>query len=232
MKKKNNFIVFLNSSRIASILLLEIIISVILSLSALFIFLKIGTEVLEQEIFSIDTYLMNFISGIRSSITTEIMLFFTSLSSSTVFIGVSVFMIFYLYLKRKKDAIIYLSILYSGVIINYLLKILFQRPRPDFPLIHENTYSFPSGHAMNGFVLYATLSYFIFRESKNLKLTILVSILSTILIFCIGISRVYLGVHYPSDIIAGYIAGFLWFISAILFEKTIIFKRLYRSSKK
>lgn len=229
--RENKFTVFLNHSKPASILFSEIIISVALILFALFFFLRIGTGVISKETFSFDSYIMSYIYEIRNPSITQVMLLFTSLSSKVVFIIISAFIIFYSYAKRKKYILIYLFTIYLGVVINFLLKIFFQRPRPDFSLIHENSYSFPSGHAMNGFILYITFSYFIFRESNSLKLKILTAVLSVIIILCIGISRIYLGVHYPSDVIAGYFAGFIWLTSVIIFEKIIIFKRLYNRSK-
>lgn len=227
--RKNKFIVFLKNSKPSSILLSEIIISAVLILFALFLFLRIGIGVINKEIFSFDANVMRYIYEIRNPSLTQVMLLFTSLSSAIVFIFVSVFI--YFYAKRKKSVLVYLFILYSGVVINFFLKIFFQRPRPDFSLIHASSYGFPSAHAMNGFVLYIALSYFIFRESKNFKLKILTAVLSIIIILCIGISRIYLGVHYPSDVIAGYLAGFIWLTSVIIFEKIIIFRRLYNRSK-
>lgn len=233
MDKVKRVVKFSFSSRLAFILFLEIVFSVLLSLTALFIFLKMGNDVLEKEVFSIDEWLTNYIYSFRSPFVTTIMMCFTFLGSVLFLFFLSITGTLYVFTKRKKDAIIYFVILYSGVILNLILKFTFQRPRPHhLPLIYEDSFSFPSGHAMNSFVFYAALSYFILRETKNATTAIFVSILSGIIILCIGLSRVYLGVHYPSDVIAGYLTGFLWFISAILFEKTIIFERLYKHTTK
>lgn len=233
MDKVKRVVKFSFSSRLAFILFLEIVFSVLLSLTALFIFLKMGNDVLEKEVFSIDVWLTNYIYGFRSPLITTIMICFTFLGSTLFLFFLSGISTLYLFTKRKKDAIIYFVILYSGVILNLILKFTFQRPRPHhLPLIYEDSFSFPSGHAMNGFVFYTALSYFILRETKNTTTAIFVSTISLIIILCIGLSRIYLGVHYPSDVIAGYITGFLWFISAILFEKTVIFERLYKRTKK
>ncbi len=233
MDKVKRVVKFSFSSRLALVLFLEIVFSVLLSLAALFILLKMGNEVLEKEVFSFDVWITNYIYGFRGPFVTTVTTYFTFLGSTIFLFFLSVAGTLYLPTKRKKDAIIYSVILYSGVILNLILKYTFQRPRPHYlPLIYEDSFSFPSGHAMNSFVFYTALSYFILRETKSVTTTIFVSILSVMIILCIGISRVYLGVHYPSDIIAGYITGFLWFISAILFEKSIIFERLYKHTKK
>ena len=233
MKQLKLFIKFSLNSKLAFVLSLEIILSVLISLASLYLFLKIGHEVLDKDILQIDRALTNFIYSFRSPSVTSIMMHFTFLGNAVTLFVLSLIMIFYIGTIRKKDAVIYTVILYSGVLLNLILKYIYQRPRPnEFPLIHENTLSFPSGHAMNSFVFFAALSYFIFRETRNVKITFIISILSVIIIGFIGLSRIYLGVHYPSDVVGGYAAGFLWFVSAILFEKIIIVKRLYKSNKK
>lgn len=220
-------------SRLLFILHTQIVLSIVLILGALFIFLKIGNEILGDEVFSFDITITNFIYSFRSPQMTYVMLFITSLGGAFFLFILSIITILYIATKRRKDAIIYSIILYTGVILNIIVKQIVQRPRPHhLPLIREDSFSFPSGHAMNSFVFYAAFSYFILRETKNTKIAIVISIVSVLLVLCIGLSRIYLGVHYPSDVVAGYIAGFIWFISAILFEKTIIFRRLHKSIKK
>jgi len=233
MKQINKFLKFIKSSHLSLVLFVEIIISVFVSLVSLYLFLELGEEVLDKDILQFDSLITNFIYSFRSTFLNQVMMFFTSLGSGLALITMSVITIFYIGAVRKKDVAIYLGILCSGAILNIILKFLYQRPRPEnLPLIHENSLSFPSAHAMNSFVFFAALSYFIFRETNNRNVTLIVSFASIIIIGLIGISRIYLGVHYPSDVLGGFIAGFLWFTSAILFEKTIIFKRLYKSRKK
>lgn len=233
MKQINKFLKFIKSSHLSLVLFVEIIISVFVSLFSLYLFLELGEEVLDKDILQFDSLITNFIYSFRSAFLNQVMMFFTSLGSGLALITMSVITIFYIGAVRKKDVAIYLGILCSGAILNIILKFLYQRPRPEnLPLIHENSLSFPSAHAMNSFVFFAALSYFIFRETNNRNVTLIVSFASIIIIGLIGISRIYLGVHYPSDVLGGFIAGFLWFTSAILFEKTIIFKRLYKSRKK
>ena len=96
------------------------------------------------------------------------------------------------------------------------LKNLFGRPRPDVPLIFKaDGLSFPSGHALFSITFYGLMIYFIYKAVQRpwLKWT-LISILS-LLVFIIGFSRVYLRVHYATDVIAGFCVGFLWLVFAI-----------------
>ena len=158
MKQLKLFIKFSLNSRLASVLFIEIVLSVLISLISLYLFLKIGHEVLDKDILLFDSVLTNFIYNFRSPSITNVMLFFTFLGSALTLTVLSLIMILYIGTIRKKDALIYLAIFYSGVIVNLILKYIYQRPRPnDFPLIHENTLSFPSAHAMNSFVFFAAL---------------------------------------------------------------------------
>lgn len=92
---------------------------------------------------------------------------------------------------------------------NQLVKFFFRRPRPTHVdhLIVQGGYSFPSGHAMGSIITYGALLFLIIRASKSWKPVIIASLTLIPLIGLIGISRVYLGVHYPSDIIGGYSLG-------------------------
>jgi len=237
MKKRaiattKRLIKFTTSSKLAFALGLEIIIGVVICLVTLFLFLKIADGVFEKEILKFDRVGLEFFLNLRSPNLSKIMIDITNLGSGTILFLISAVIIGFVYFKRKRDAYIFTAILYSGAIVNYLLKFLFHRSRPDLsPVIIENTYSFPSGHAMNSFVFYFAITYFIFRTTSNTKLTILAALISATLIALIGISRVYLGVHYPSDVLAGYIAGFFWLTSAIVFDKAVIFERLYTRAK-
>lgn len=93
--------------------------------------------------------------------------------------------------------------------VNQLVKIFFRRPRPTHVehLIVQGGYSFPSGHAMGSIITYGALLFLIIRASKSWKPVLAASVTLIPLIGLIGISRVYLGVHYPSDIIGGYSLG-------------------------
>jgi membrane-associated phospholipid phosphatase len=104
---------------------------------------------------------------------------------------------------------------FGALILNEGMKLLFNRPRPTLwpSLLHETTFGFPSGHALGSIVLYGLLAYFyaVYRPHHAQG----VYFCSALLIGSIGFSRLYLGVHYPTDIIAGYITGWLWLITCI-----------------
>jgi undecaprenyl-diphosphatase len=223
---------FSKSSQTVLTLFAEICIGITAMIGSLFIFLKLADHVLDKETISFDSAIIHFIYLFRGPAATTIMTNI-SLFGGQLFLSVAIIITILLLIRKyKKDALIFSFILFFGIVLNLLLKDMFQRPRPNFlPLVHETSYSFPSGHAMNSFVFYMSLSYFIFRNTRNKKLGIILTLLSGFLVLSIGISRIYLGVHYPSDVLAGFAAGLLWFVIVLLFEKTLIFLRLFRQYK-
>lgn len=221
------------SSELSKTLGVEIIFCTILVTLSLIAFFRLSKDVFFKEVISFDSAIINTIYSFRSPDLTEIMLLVTFLGGSLFLFFASSLAAVYLYMKKPKEALIFIAVIYSGIVINLFLKIFFQRERPDnLPLLNELTYSYPSAHALNSFLVYMGISYFIFRVTKNVRLGIIASSISAFFIFIIGLSRIYLGVHFPSDVLAGFIGGFVWLLSAIIFEKTIIYERLYKAGNK
>lgn len=107
--------------------------------------------------------------------------------------------------------------LLGGGLLNTILKAFFQRPRPEFtePLVVETYWSFPSGHAMGSLITYGMLVYLLVLLLKRWYAERLVIAGITLLVLLIGLSRMYLGVHFFSDVLAGYAAGAVWLAAAI-----------------
>ena len=97
------------------------------------------------------------------------------------------------------------------------VKFLVQRPRPSFfpPLIQTGGYSFPSGHALFGIAVYGLLAHMLLPRIRSRSARILLAFLTAVLVIAIGLSRVYLGVHYPSDVLAGWCLGIPWLFLCI-----------------
>jgi len=114
-------------------------------------------------------------------------------------------------LGHRKELLLLVFTVGGAAILNTLLKKIFQRERPSLHrLIEETGYSFPSGHSMAAFALYGVLAFLLWRHvrSKIGRMTLIA--LSALLVLSIGLSRIYLGVHYPSDVLAGYMASGVW----------------------
>jgi undecaprenyl-diphosphatase len=117
----------------------------------------------------------------------------------------------------------WLAALAGGEALNQLLKNVFARPRPSFvdPLLPESGYSFPSGHAMESFIVYGMLAYFAVLALRSWRARTAVVCGSGLLVLLIGFSRIYLGVHYFSDVAGGYAAGGVWLSTLITGTETI-----------
>lgn len=116
-------------------------------------------------------------------------------------------------IKNKKIGISITLNLITIAGLNLLLKNIVQRPRPtDFRLIDESGYSFPSGHSMVSMAFYGFLIYLAYKYIKNNKLKMLLSIVLGLIPLLIGISRIYLGVHYTSDVIGGFMVSISYLI--------------------
>lgn len=125
-------------------------------------------------------------------------------------------------LRKKRYSIINLILLSSlgSFIFNYFLKFLFQRQRPfDYFQVKQGGLSYPSGHSMVTMSLYMSLAYLISNKIKNKENKKWVYIVTFTMIFLMGLSRLYLGVHWPTDVIGGYLMGYLFYEFSIKLVK-------------
>ncbi|BBG65429.1 membrane-associated phospholipid phosphatase [Hydrogenimonas sp.] len=131
-----------------------------------------------------------------------------------------------LLLNRRYEQIValYFSIAGSALSV-YLGKLALHRPRPETALYFEPTYSFPSAHAAAAVAFYGFLAYLLMWERKSFKSRINILFTVTVLILLIGFSRIYLGVHYLSDVFGGYLAGTLWLIAAAALLHRLLYKK-------
>ncbi|MGG0480645.1 phosphatase PAP2 family protein [Priestia megaterium] len=199
-----------------------------LSVLCLICFSGVAILINGSRIVAFDQDVISFIQGFESPLLTTIMKFFTFIGSTPAVAIISILSLFFLYkvLKHRTELILFIAIIMGSPILNGLLKLLFHRVRPNFHrLIEINGYSFPSGHAMSAFAVYGILSFLLWRHiPTRLGRTCLLSV-STVMILAIGVSRIYLGVHYPSDVIGGYFASGCWLAIAIWFYQRYLEKR-------
>lgn len=225
--KFNKFRGFLEKSKITMSLVAQIVAGIVIVAISLSLIFRITHLILKNQILTFDVTIRDYIYLFRDPIITELMRGITFLGSAPFLGAATIATVVFLFKSRKKDALVFAFILSFGVFLNIALKYVFQRPRPDFlPLANESSYSLPSGHSMNSFVFYTCISFFIFRRLKNKSLKIFLMGASILLILLVGVSRIYLGVHYPSDVLAGFLTGLLWFVIVLIFEKTVLFFKL------
>lgn len=209
-------------SRSSLVLALGFIITAI----CLVIFGAIAEDVLDNEILSFDTVVINWFHSFQNL---DSIMFWITQSGSVESISVFSLLTIY-YLQRYKKGLIDISFFIltvgGGALLNYVLKLSFHRSRPSInDFIDAVGFSFPSGHAMGSMIFYGAVSYFILRSQRNKRMKFIFTLLSIAFILMIGISRIYLNAHYPSDVIAGYLAGFSW-LSFCIFSRNLYEKRI------
>ncbi len=176
-------------------------------------------DVLEDEILKLDIYGYDLVSKfLISDFVTPIAKNITHLGGAIFLITLSLILL--LIIKNKKIGILIWLNLGISVLLNQALKFIIQRPRPtEFRIINESGYSFPSGHSMVSAAFYGFLIYLIYKNVKNKYLKWSLITLLSLVILTIGISRIYLGVHYTSDVIAGFLISISYLIIFIHFAK-------------
>jgi undecaprenyl-diphosphatase len=166
-------------------------------------FIIITALVVTDNIAWFDDSVYNFIIGLRSNPLDFILKTITRLGDTVV---IMIIVVLTLIILNKRERVIFGSSTIITVTLNQTIKHILQRPRPDhLRLIKQGGFSYPSGHSMIAVCVYGIMIYLINKKVQNKKLKIALSILLTILILTIGISRIYVGVHYPSDVLGGFI---------------------------
>ena len=177
------------------------------------IFITIITlKVLQKKNIIIDELAYNLlVAKLRNPTLTKIMKFITSLSNTPVITVIAI--ILFLVIKNKKVSLTIPTNLVLIATLNQILKLIFQRERPiGYRLLEIGGYSFPSGHAMASTAFYGLLIYLSYKYIKNKNLKIFLITINTIVIILVGISRIYLGVHYCSDVLVGISISIIYLI--------------------
>lgn len=188
--------------------------NIVLSIISIIIALGVGLAVRNStEGILFDTAIMDLIHRSNSQFGIAAMIFISFLGSKYFFGIVGLSILIYLINKRerRKARLLVLSI-GGSFILNAILKLIFSRTRPlNYMLIEHGGYSFPSGHSMVSMSFYTTMTYLLLENVKDKKIRTFIWIGNFVLIGLIGFSRMYLGVHWPTDIIVGYLMGYMFF---------------------
>jgi len=194
-------------------------------------FLLIAEDVYAKEIMKKDIIGYYLVSRfLISDFATPIAKFITHFGGATCLLLLTAIIVIVIRSKRIGIAIT-LNLLIATTL-NLVLKNILQRPRPnEFRMIDETGYSFPSGHSMISMAFYGFLIYLIYKYVKNYNVKVALIILLSFLIVLIGISRIYLGVHYTSDVLAGFLVAISYLILYSNIVKNFILERKVNDEK-
>lgn len=183
----------------------------------LFFFIILTVLVYTKTIMPLNDLITSFAISVRSDFMTKIMLTITNIARAYSLIALSILLLFLIKNKR-----IPLRICINLIIVflsSQLFKIIFRRPRPDgLALTTASGFGYPSGHAMVSLAYFGFLTYLLCKNVKSKLVKVLLITLCIIMVLLIGFSRIYLGVHYFSDVIGGFLLGttyFMFFLTVI-----------------
>lgn len=176
----------------------------------------------------VDQWVMGRVLYFRSPLATSIMEAVTNLGGIKFITFCSLAIILYLLLKKNFYKVTgFASAIIGESFLNFILKALIQRPRPisDTALIPASGWSFPSGHAMSSVVFYGMIVYMLIKTLESWRLKSLIIGLAVFIVVIIGFSRIYLQVHYLSDVVAGFTCGLFWLSMCITALEIYTLKR-------
>jgi membrane-associated phospholipid phosphatase len=201
-----------------ALLSVEMTIVVLLFIVALLAFIYITRRIFVLNKTKLDESVFAYLKNHVSERNNDVMQFFTFLGTHEFLIPANLLLIaYFLFIKKHKWYSIKVpAIALSSLGLMFLLKHTFNRQRPAIPLLEEaRGLSFPSGHALMSVTFYGLLIYIIFKNVRNREFKWTLITMLILLILIIGFSRIYLRVHYASDVMAGYCIGFLWLVFAV-----------------
>jgi undecaprenyl-diphosphatase len=183
-----------------------------------FLFVQLADSVVEDQRTAFDRTVILAIHSLTTPELTSVMLVGTNLGSALILIPLSLGITAWLLLHQRVRVAVLTAIGGLGALgLEAALKALFQRPRPEVftPLQHATGYSFPSGHTTASVVIYGLLAYLIGQRLHGLSRVLLLLAAISLVVF-VALSRVYLGVHYPTDVLGSLLVGSAWLIIALL----------------
>jgi len=209
------------------ILLRHVIIGLVLSVLFTVAFARLLDLVKDNgsDVTPFDKNILYWMRAHRAPALTQAAIFFAHIGSPPVIVGIGAGAALLGLVWRKVRGAAWtlpIAVIGSGLIIQGV-KLIVKRPRPSFftPLLHEAGFSFPSGHSLIAMVVYGLLGYFALHLFKNRAARLLVRIVTVLVVFLVGVSRVYVGVHFPTDVLAGWTAGVPWLITCLALHEVL-----------
>jgi undecaprenyl-diphosphatase len=207
-----------------------IVTSLALAVLALFLFGWLGNEVLQGDTRHFDQVIREWVHGFASAGMTRAMNAVSLLGYNILILELLIAFAVFAWLHWRRAAV-WLAVAMTGSLaLDLTLKYAYHRSRPSaFFGTAPHSYSFPSGHALCSFCFYGVLAGLFSARTKSLSWRLLIWIAAAALVAAIGLSRIYLGVHYPSDVLAGYLAATVWVGTVIVLDHV---RKVRKSSRK
>lgn len=208
---------------------LLIFFSLVIFIIGMNLFVELSEEVSGKALGKYDTAVTDYITSFRSPELNNFFQFITDMGDVYAYIVMTTLaaIFFFFKLRNKRFIIQLLGVLIISALANIALKRAFNRARPTIEhLVVVKSLSYPSGHAMSAMAFYGFLTYLIFQIKMPRWLRGILATIFIFLILSIGISRIYLGVHFPSDVAGGFIAGLIWVAFCIVLFNIFALLRL------
>lgn len=202
------------------LILRHVILGVLFSVVFTVVFVRLFDFVADSKnVTPFDRDLLSFMNHHRDPFLTQAATVLAHMGSPTVVVGIALAAAVAGLLNRRIRGAAWtlpIAVIGAGIIIQSV-KMLMHRPRPTLytPLLHEGGFSFPSGHSLIAMVVYGLLGYFALHLFKNEAARMAIRIVTVLVVFSIGLSRVYVQVHYPTDVLAGWTAGIPWLVACL-----------------
>jgi undecaprenyl-diphosphatase len=202
---------------------LRLVVGLTAAAATLFLFARLASETFEGDARQFDDWSRSAIHQFTSPDLTSVMRVVTALGTPSLLFGLSLITaIGFAIAKKYRAMILLIATMVGATILDQVLKLSFHRARPEpfFDIVSPGSFSFPSGHALASFCFYSTIAVLISRRTAYRSVRVVTWTLAVLLVLLIGLSRIYLGVHYATDVLAGYSAAFIWVMIIAAVDRT------------
>ena len=204
----------------AAVLETATLISLGVAVLSLFLFAWIAESVSHEQPMAFDLAVRTRIHNYASPGLTRVMIAFSFVGGDGLIVAALVALIVFLRFRWLRAALWLVVTILGALVLDLSLKYAFHRPRPvPFFVAVPHTYSFPSGHSLFSFCFYGVLAGLLAGRTRSRVGRVLTWTVAALLVAAIGLSRIYLGVHYPSDVIAGYLTATLWVSTLVTLDR-------------
>lgn len=196
------------------------LVSLAIAVLAIFLFAWLAENVALQHTGKFDSSVRTAVHACASPDLTRLMFAISFMGSGGLVVSAVVAFALFRHFQWRRAAIWLVVTLAGALVLDLTLKFAFHRPRP-IPFFGPipGSYSFPSGHSLFSFCFYGVLAGLLAGRVRSMTSRVLTWLAAAVLVLAIGLSRIYLGVHYPSDVIAGYLAGIIWAATMVALDR-------------